>query len=338
MGLRITVKSCMVGEIEEMSEKKRLFSNTEIGESFSVTGMVFDIKRFAMHDGHGIRTTAFLKGCPLSCTWCHNPESQRAGRELLFRDGLCRGCGACVAACPEEAIRLREGVAVTDRSRCTACGVCVPVCPADARELVGEIWSADALADELARDTLFYDQSAGGVTLSGGEPLAQPAFCVEVLRRCRARGLHTAVDTCGHADEDALRIVAEQTDLFLYDLKLMDAERHRRSTGVTNEKVFANLERIDRWEKPIWIRVPLIPGINDDEENLAELAVFLRPFRRVEAVHVLPYHRGGEAKWAGLGREDDTYPGIGPECSADAAERAVRFLGDRLDVPVKRGG
>ena len=313
-------------------------SVTVSAEARTAAGVLFDVKRFAIHDGPGIRTTAFLKGCPLACTWCHNPESQRPDPELLERPDRCTGCGACVAACPERAIRIERGHATTDRDRCTACGACVPVCPAEARSIVGVMWTAEALISELAEDGLFFEQSGGGITCSGGEPLHQPAFCAAVLRGCRERGIHTAVDTCGVARESALLSVAEETDLFLYDLKLMDDARHRRATGASNAAVLSNLERLDRWGKRVWIRIPLIPGVNDDEENLAELVGFVHKLRRVEAVQVLPYHRGGEAKWAGLGRGTVAHTGIEPERSADAADRAVRFLSDRLLVPVTKGG
>jgi len=304
----------------------------------TVEGVLFDIKRFAIHDGPGIRTTAFFKGCPLACTWCHNPESQRPDPELLERPDRCTGCGDCVAACPERAIRLEGERAITERDRCTACGACGPVCPFEARSIVGASWTAEAVISELAKDRLFFEQSGGGVTCSGGEPLHQPAFCAAILRGCREQGIHTAVDTCGHAEESALLTVAEETNLFLYDLKLMDDARHRRATGASNVPVLANLERLDLWGKRIWIRIPLVPGINDDEENLAELAGFVRRLRRVEAVQVLPYHRGGEAKWTGLGRGFTAHARIGPERSADAADRAMRLLADRLQVPVTRGG
>jgi len=227
-------------------------------------------------------------------------------------------------------------LAITDRDRCSACGACVSACPADARSIVGELWTADALVNELAKDVLFFDQSGGGVTCSGGEPLLQSDFCAEILGLCRERGVHTAVDTCGHAEEAILRQVAEEADLFLYDIKLMDDERHRRATGVSNDPVLRNVERLNRWGKRIWIRVPIVPGVNDDEENLIELAAFVRPLAAVEAVQLLPYHRGGEEKWRGLGKEKRAV--IEPDHVDRAVSRALRLLNERLDVPVTRGG
>ena len=301
-------------------------------------GVLFDIKRFALHDGPGIRTTAFFKGCPLSCTWCHNPESQSSSPELLHRLTLCVGCGACLPTCPQGAIRIVAGKAVTDRERCTACGACMPVCPHEARTIAGQPWTVDGLADELMRDAVFYEQSGGGITCSGGEPLQQAGFCAAVLRRCRQSGIHTAVDTCGYADTASLERVAEHTDLFLYDLKLMDDRRHREATGVSNDLVLRNLEQLDRWSRPTWIRVPLIPTINDDEENLLALAEFVRHLTCVEALQVLPYHTGGEAKWLALGRTGTGRTRIDAAASSAAADRAVRLLRQRLDIPVTEGG
>ncbi len=297
-------------------------------------GVLFDVKRFALHDGPGIRTTAFFKGCPLSCTWCHNPESQSSSPELLHRPTLCVGCGACLSACPQGAIRIEGGTAVTDRDRCTACGACVPACPHEARSIVGQPWTVERLVDELTRDTVFYEQSGGGITCSGGEPLQQAAFCSSVLRRCRQSGIHTAVDTCGYADAASLRRVAEHTDLFLYDLKLMDDGRHRLATGVSNDLVLGNLEQLDRWNCTTWIRVPLVPGVNDDDENLLALAKFVRHLTCVEALQVLPYHAGGEAKWLGVGRArpDRDVP------TPSTAERALALLAEQLDIPVTEGG
>ena len=191
---------------------RHTYSNTKTanGRTTDLSGMLFDIKRFAIHDGPGIRSTAFFKGCPLSCSWCHNPESQSREPELLVRTSRCTGCGRCVSVCPEKAVRMEGSLAIVDRERCSACGTCVPACPDDARSIVGEPWTADALVNELTKDVLFFDQSGGGVTCSGGEPLLQPGFCAAILRLCRERGIHTAVDTCGHADGAALRWVAEE--------------------------------------------------------------------------------------------------------------------------------
>jgi len=273
--------------------------------------VVFDLKRFSVHDGPGLRTTVFFKGCPLNCWWCHNPEGQAENPELVLRPDRCIGCGACVDACANDAIVRQEGAIVTRREWCTACGACVDVCYPDARVIVGKRMTVDQVMEEIERDVPFYDQSDGGVTISGGEPLAQPEFLNEILRACKQRGLHTALDTCGFApwaDLDGLR---SGVDLFLYDLKLMDAERHRECAGVTNEPILDNLQRLSARGHRIVLRVPVIPGVNDDNGNLQQIGHFAAQLPSLERVDLLPYHRIGHDKYRGLGKActmPDTLP------------------------------
>ncbi len=266
------------------------------------TGIVFDIKKFSIHDGPGIRTTIFLKGCPLSCWWCHNPEGQAMEPELLLRSERCIGCGACLETCEHGAISQDGEQIVTDRACCTACGACVEVCYAGAREIVGREVTVAEVMDEIERDIAFYDQSGGGVTFSGGEPLTQPTFLCQLLQACKERGLHTALDTCGFARWDVLRGVREDVDLFLYDLKLMDDARHRAFTGVSNKPILENLRRLSRHGHRIVIRLPIIPGINDDEENLQQLGAFATDLPSLERVDLLPYHQIGRDKYRRLGK------------------------------------
>jgi pyruvate formate lyase activating enzyme len=300
------------------------------------SGAVFDVKRFAIHDGPGIRTTVFFKGCPLSCLWCHNPESQRAQPELLYWAERCAGCGACVAACPVDAVSLEGGSAVTNRSLCTGCGACIEVCPSQAREIAGEVWSLGRLLDAVERDVLFYDESGGGLTLSGGEPLAQPEYAQAALAACRDRRIHTAVDTCGFAEWDVVDAVASQTDLFLYDVKHLDDDRHRELTGVSNARILENLEQLSEADRRIWIRYPIIPGENDAEGEIVALGRLVSRLKTVDAIHLLPFHRGGERKRTRLGLSPTSLPmDASAAASADAAATVLRQL---VDAEVQVGG
>lgn len=300
------------------------------------SGVLFDIKRFALHDGPGIRTTAFLKGCPLSCLWCHNPESQNGALELMLWGERCVGCGTCVSACPVGAIAVYDALAQTDPGVCTACGECVTACPRYARSIAGEAWTADRVLAEIEKDLLFYDQSGGGATISGGEPLAQVPFVVSVLTLCKEHRIHTAVDTCGHAEWEDLKRVARVTDLFLYDVKHMDSVRHQELTGVSNERILENLRRLDNEGRTLWIRYPVIPDLNDADEDIAALGEFVSRLKAVKAIHLLPFHRGGERKLERLGRPSRALSTErDPRSAADAAAGILRGI---VDVPVHVGG
>ena len=254
------------------------------------TGRIFNLQRCSVHDGPGIRTTAFLKGCPLSCSWCHNPEGIDEAPVLMINADRCVSCGGCSEVCPVESGGAVPAGQSWDRSACTRCGSCAEACPADARELAGRDWSVDELVDELERDRLFFDISGGGVTFSGGEPLAQAGFLNDCLRECRQRGLHTTVDTCGLAPRDTLLAVAQRADLLLYDLKHMDPVRHRSETGAGNRLILDNLRALSESDADVWVRLPLIPGFNDDEANIEATGAFLEGLPRRHRVFVLPYH------------------------------------------------
>jgi pyruvate formate lyase activating enzyme len=266
------------------------------------SGFVFDIQRFALHDGPGIRTTIFFKGCGLRCWWCHNPESQQTRPELLLRPELCIRCGACLAECPHGAIRRNGDGFATDRALCERCGACVAACTADAREMVGREMTVEQVMDEVLRDTIFYDESGGGVTFSGGEPLLQGDFLLDLLRACKAHDLHTIVDTCGFASPETLDRVSPYVDLFLYDVKLMDDRRHREVTGVSNTLILDNLRRLAEHDQPVVLRVPIIPHINDDEDNLRQIGALVRCLPNVERVDILAYHTLGMDKYERLNR------------------------------------
>jgi pyruvate formate lyase activating enzyme len=258
------------------------------------SGLVSHVQRYSLHDGPGIRTTVFLKGCPLRCAWCHNPENLAPRPEVLVFESRCVRCGACASVCPQPG----ENRA----SECRHCGACVAVCPTGAREIVGRSMTVGEVMDEIEADRVFYDESGGGVTFSGGEPLMQHGFLRTMLETCRSRGVHTAVDTCGYAPWEVLEALAPWTDLFLYDLKLMDDARHREFTGVSNAVILENLEALDRARARLWLRIPVIPGINDTPVEIAAMAQFARALNQVSQIHLLPYHRTGIHKFERLGR------------------------------------
>jgi len=291
----------------------------------SMKGFIFDIKRFAVHDGPGIRTTIFFKGCPLHCLWCHNPESIARGPELITRSSRCARCYSCVKVCPKKALSPgpANGPVVVDRSLCDLCGACVEACAYEALAVVGHRATVAELVDEAARDAVFYEQSGGGVTLSGGEPLAQPAFALALLQALKARGFSTALDTSGQAMEDVLAEAVKYSDLILYDLKMTDSAAHRRFTNVANGRILENLRRLDRFGKPVWIRIPLVGGVNDGEAAIASAIAFLKGLSSVRRVDLLKYHRGGQEKYKNLGKQGEFQIFEPPsEERADAIRRA----------------
>lgn len=294
------------------------------GASSLPAGLVTQFERYAVHDGPGIRTVVYLKGCPLRCLWCHSPETQAPYPELAIRVDRCLRCGTCVAVCRHQApVETPAGFEVR-RDRCRACGSCALECPTGTRELLGRRLTVPEVLAVVERDRPFYDASGGGVTVSGGEPLAQPAFVEALLRACRDAGIHTAVETCGMGALRTLERIAPVTDFFLYDLKLMDDCRHRRVTGGSNRPILENLERLAAGGSRVRVRLPLVPGVNDDEENLDAIARFLVSLGLRE-LDLLPYHRAGIAKYARLGRAYGL-PETRPP-SPEALEEVVDRLG-----------
>jgi pyruvate formate lyase activating enzyme len=299
------------------------------------SGVVFDVRRYAVHDGPGIRTTVFLKGCPLRCAWCHNPESQSPHPQLLVRASRCLRCGACVAACPHGALELRDDRVLTNGEACTLCGACVAACPAEARETIGVSMTVADVLREVERDRLFYEGSGGGVTFSGGEPLAQSAFLLGLLRAGRERGLHTALDTCGHAPADVFERAVALTDLVLFDVKHADSERHREGTGVGNERILDNLRRLAASGVDCIVRVPLVPGFNDAEDDLCDIAALVAALPRVPPVQLLPFHTAAEDKHRRFGLP---YRRFGDQHLDGAALAACLTPFDRFGVAAQIGG
>lgn len=268
-----------------------------------VTGIITDIKRFAVHDGPGIRVTVFFKGCLLSCWWCHNPECQKFVPELFHYENRCIRCLECVKACEQKAVRFKENFILIERNKCNACGACEEVCPTGAMEIAGKRMQVKDVIEEVEKERPFLSQSDGGLTLSGGEPLLQEEFALALLREAKKRFFHTAVDTSGFVKKEVLLQAAKYTDLFLYDIKSLDDGKHRRHTGVSNKRILENLEALSKVHPDIEIRIPVIPGFNDSEEEMMEILKFLRNIKKVRKVSLLPFHKAGEGKYKRLGRE-----------------------------------
>ena len=269
-------------------------------------GLVFNIQRFSLHDGPGIRDLVFFKGCPLRCKFCDNPESQNGYPELAFNEDRCIGCGECQKVCPVGAITLSaDEKASIDRSLCTNCGLCAEVCPAKAVRLYGEYLSVEEVLDIVQEDSPFYWRSNGGVTVSGGEPTFQAAFVHELLKEAKKRFIHTAIQTCGHSSWDCLEEICIYANLVFYDLKHMDPDKHQAFTGVTNKLILANIKKLSRRfpDTPVIVRTPVVPGFNDSDENIEATIKFLSGISNVQEYRLLPYHKFGEPKYGQLDRE-----------------------------------
>lgn len=281
----------------------------------SMKGLVFNIQKFSINDGPGIRTTVFLKGCMLNCLWCHNPESKSAKPQLMFHENQCIGCGQCLEVCPlglhkfteitsysAEGERSVENIHVIDREKCIACGKCAEAC-VGALEIVGKEMTVEEVLQEVMKDKIFYDNSGGGMTVSGGEPLMHPEFTLALLKGAKEKGLHTCIETCGYARWEDVEALIPYVDLFLWDIKETDSDRHKEYTGVYNERILDNLRRLNAAGGQIVLRCPIIPGYNDREEHLKAIGALAEKLSNVQRVDVEPYHPLGKSKSRDLGKE-----------------------------------
>jgi len=268
------------------------------------SALIFNIQRFSIHDGPGIRTTVFFKGCPLKCQWCHNPESINPFPEIAYHELRCIKCYKCIEVCPTEALSKSQNGITINREKCDGCGKCAEVCYSGALELCGRYMKIEEVMAEVIRDLPFYKNSNGGLTVSGGEPLAQANFVADFFARAHEEGIHTALDTSGHAKWTTVRKALDHTDLVLYDIKAMDSERHKTLTGVPNKLILTNLERTCGEGIPVIVRIPVIPNCNivNVEKDVKEIADFLQGLNTVKRVDLLPFHRLGKSKYLMLGR------------------------------------
>lgn len=255
----------------------------------------FDIQRNSFVDGPGIRTTVFFKGCNLKCAWCHNPESQSAKPQMMFYKDKCTGCGKCKSVCPYHL------------EQCELCGKCTLYCPVDARMVCGKEHTVDEVLKEVLKDQAFYETSGGGVTFSGGECMLQIDFLAEILKKCKENGIHTAVDTAGHIPFESFEKILPYTDLFLYDIKIFDSQKHKQYVGVSNELILENLKKLFERKAKLWIRIPIIPDVNDSIEEIQKIKDFLKTIGTAEKIELLPYHAMGENKYRAIGKEPQIF-------------------------------
>lgn len=267
--------------------------------------LITDIQKYSIHDGTGIRTTVFFKGCPLSCTWCHNPETKEFSSQLLFNSERCTGCKSCVQVCPLKAITIKNGIAVTDNKNCTQCGVCLEYCLQNIREISGTYYTVDDLIREIEKDKVFYEQSNGGVTLSGGEVLAQNIeYIEELVSKLYVKGYRVNIDTSGYTPFHNIKRILPYVDTFLYDVKIMNPALHKKQIGVDNDLILDNLKQLSSEKASIWIRIPVIGGVNNTILNIEETAKFLKDEKiSVRQINLLPYHNTGSGKYKRLNCE-----------------------------------
>lgn len=268
-------------------------------------GRIFNIKKYSIHDGPGIRTTVFLKGCPLSCLWCHNPEGIEYENSFFYDSDKCLDCIRCIESCASGCIQKTQSGILIDSKTCNHCNACVMACPTNALTDNGKFFTVEELLKTLKKDEIFYDESGGGVTFSGGEPLFQIDFLEHILKRCNSEGLHTVVDTSGFCSTENFERIKDFVDLFLYDIKFIDPFKHKQYTGVSNEVIKLNFRTLISNDNRVWVRIPLIPGINDSQENIMATVAFLKDAGFSGRVHLLAYHGMSDAKVRKMINSDD---------------------------------
>jgi pyruvate formate lyase activating enzyme len=316
-----------VGEINRIKLKDPLVSENN-------TGIIFDIERNALVDGPGIRTVIFFKGCPLKCAWCHNPESQAAEPQLTHTRRFCIGCGHCLSACPRQAISADSTGLIVDRKACDLCGECVRTCFAKCWAIVGERLSVDEILAQVRKNAAYYRYSQGGVTISGGEPLFQSDFLINLARRLNEEGIHIAVDTSGYAIWEKLKQVAAYADMFLYDIKHIDSRIHKELTGVPNEMILDNLRALAMMKKKLVIRIPVIPSLNDSPENIGKIAEFIaKNVPEVVGVELLPFTRLGSSKYKLFGVENKC-EALEPPAKEQVEHLCFHFAEKNIDAQV----
>ena len=298
------------------------------------SGTIFNIQKFSVNDGPGIRTTVFMKGCPLDCIWCHNPESKSAKCEIFYDSSKCIECRMCESICPNKCHIFSSEHHAYERKDCTACGECAKACITNALEMVGYKKSVDEILEEVLKDKIFYENSGGGITLSGGEPMYQFEFTHELLKEAKKQGLHICMETCGFAKEESYRKIADLVDIFLFDYKETNSHKHKEFTGVSNELIIKNLMMLDALGCKIILRCPIIPTLNDTEEHLAGIADIANKLNNILEINNEPYHPLGKGKAQNLGREYALDDLSFPENAE--VEKWIENISSKTNIPVKK--
>lgn len=299
----------------------------------AMKGKIFDIQKFCINDGPGIRTTVFLKGCPLKCAWCHNPESQSGNPQLAYDAGKCLGCGRCAAVCPHGCHSFSNSVHSFDRSKCAGCGKCIDTsCPA--LSFYGSVADSDEIIADVLKDKVFYETSGGGITISGGEPLAQPDFCVDLLKKAKEQGLHTCIETSGFASAETIEKTLPFVDIYLFDCKETDPENHKKYIGQDNAVILKNLRMISQSGGKIILRCPIIPGVNDRAEHFSGIAKLAEELDGVSEIQIEPYHNLGKGKYSALGMEYSLESEPVPD--SDTAEKWIGEIQKHTQKKVSR--